>query len=165
MKCGVVGGIKRGWQWLGDNPNTQRVLVMVTGAILISGLLQWYVMRQALHVTERPYVLFEGATMTPNISVGAKPIFQADFKNEGRTPAFIMDEQTTFAVYDQGLPINPQYERLPAEQPQNSALPPSGALNSRAIWPDKLPLTQELVNDLKSGKKARWNQVPHARQT
>jgi hypothetical protein len=147
--------ICRAWEWAGTGPNTQRLLVIFSLLLFCSTTLQWCVARQALHVTERPYVLYEAVSMQPNIARNGQPTFTMDFENDGRTPAFITDEQATFKVYERTLPTKPEYDRLP-HSPIYAALPPNAKSRFNAVWPDTLPLTPGFVTDLKGGKKTLY---------
>lgn len=140
--------------WIHDHwPDSNTIIAwgtIVLGAVGIYGV---YLTRKSLHVTDRPYVLFEGMGMDPQIAPGAAPVFHIDLRNEGRTPAFIVEEQATFKIYSGSLPSKPEYATYPATKAENAAMPPNGKGRFNHFWPPDIVLTETLVNELKAGTK------------
>lgn len=135
-KCGIIGAIRNGWQWLLDKPERLTALstfaiFLATAVAVVIGAAQWRALKStdaAIHrqlslieADQRPWVgiqKFEFSKLEPNESI------TVTFKNFGKSPALAWDAQLNRelsvaqdgTIPQGGLPKLPEYAVLMPNQ-------------------------------------------------
>lgn len=113
---------------------------------------QLKVMGQTLEqsrVSESPYVHLKSAVIRP-VAAGKPPVVDVVVANHGRTPAFKLGVESSFAL--SGTRKTPQHA-YPETRNNGKVFLPSGAENQAAHSDARLALSDEAVQAIKSGRQ------------